>query len=192
MQNQWTIEVAFLERFWSVFGRQKALPSSAFGCLLATIFNQKWAKGRPKCIPKFAPGPDAAQRSVLGFVVSCVLPSRMHPFPAVGLVFAIFLTLCRFLLFLTIFGTVTNLQQFYKSSFIFSQILFCDNLFQVISAIFSNYHKKPWKCCHHKHKTKQAEIDWGLKTCGIVSSCSHNFMCLWNFQNQQKSSKMKS
>ena len=46
---------------------------------------------RRKCIKKIAPGPGAARpRSVLSFEVSAVYLSSMHPFPAVGLVFAVF------------------------------------------------------------------------------------------------------
>ena len=53
--------------------------------------DQKGAERGPKNIEKFAPGPGAARpRSVLRLGVSCVFPSRMHPFPAVGLVFAVF------------------------------------------------------------------------------------------------------
>ena len=45
----------------------------------------------PKLIPKFAPGPCAAhRRGVLAFGVSAVYLSSMHPFPAVGLVLAVF------------------------------------------------------------------------------------------------------
>ena len=48
-------------------------------------------KGDQKNIDKFAPGPGAARpRSVLSFEVSAVYLSSMHPFPAVGLVFAVF------------------------------------------------------------------------------------------------------
>ena len=53
--------------------------------------DQKGAERGPKNIEKFAPGPGAARpRSVLAFEVSAVYLSSMHPFPAVGLVFAVF------------------------------------------------------------------------------------------------------
>ena len=48
-------------------------------------------KMHPKWKPKFAPGPLAAhRRGVLSLEVSALYPSRKHPFPAVGLVFAVF------------------------------------------------------------------------------------------------------
>ena len=48
MKNRGCVADAFWERFGSVPGSQKALPSSAFGCLLATIFDQKSKKWHPK------------------------------------------------------------------------------------------------------------------------------------------------
>ena len=54
--------------------------------------DQKGAERGPKHIEKFPPGPGRsppAERVELGYQ-SCVFPSRMHPFPAVGLVFAVF------------------------------------------------------------------------------------------------------
>ena len=53
--------------------------------------DQKGAERGPKNIEKFAPGPGAARpKGVLTFEVSAVYLSSMHPFPAVGLVFAVF------------------------------------------------------------------------------------------------------
>ena len=89
-------------RFWSVFGA--ALGRQLGGTTLRfwdpkipkqsqkePKGHQKWAKGRPKSIKKFAPGPLAAhRRGVLTLEVSAVYLSSMHPFPAVGLVFAVF------------------------------------------------------------------------------------------------------